>query len=343
MIMEKLFKQFEELVTKWKFNLKKDDFLVARFRLTLYYSLTAMVILCGSSIVLYNTILSNFAQSIHENIFINPDIAQAILDKAQDILLNRFITIDAFIMFFVIVLGFFLTEKTLNPIKLNMQKQKRFIADASHELRTPIAIVISGLEVNLSNKKLDLSGAKKTLEDTLEEMRDFSELSNTLLDISKYDRSVCLECEPIIINELLKTILEKNKNLAQIKNINIEAKIEASATVQGDKDELCRVFLNILDNAIKYTASGGLICVSDKIISNNYVVTITDNGVGIPENIIGKVFDPFFRADASRNTNGAGLGLTLSKKIIENHNGTIVIKSLINKGTSVIISLPISS
>ncbi|MEI7765158.1 MAG: HAMP domain-containing sensor histidine kinase [bacterium] len=341
--MEKLFKQFEELVTKWKFNLKKDDFLVARFRLTLYYSLTAMVILCGSSIVLYNTILSNFAQSIHENIFINPDIAQAILDKAQDILLNRFITIDAFIMFFVIVLGFFLTEKTLNPIKLNMQKQKRFIADASHELRTPIAIVISGLEVNLSNKKLDLSGAKKTLEDTLEEMRDFSELSNTLLDISKYDRSVCLECEPIIINELLKTILEKNKNLAQIKNINIEAKIEASATVQGDKDELCRVFLNILDNAIKYTASGGLICVSDKIISNNYVVTITDNGVGIPENIIGKVFDPFFRADASRNTNGAGLGLTLSKKIIENHNGTIVIKSLINKGTSVIISLPISS
>ena len=109
--MEKLFKQFEESAIKWKNSFKRDEFLKARFRLTLYYSLTALVILGGSSIVLYNTILSNFAQSIRENIFINPNIAQAILDKAQDILLNRFITIDAAILFVVIILGFILTEK----------------------------------------------------------------------------------------------------------------------------------------------------------------------------------------------------------------------------------------
>jgi signal transduction histidine kinase len=341
--MEKLFKQFEESAIKWKNSFKKDEFLLARFRLTLYYSLTAMVILCGSSVVLYNTILSNFAQSIIGNGFINPDIAEKVMDKARDILLNRFVTIDAFIMFFVIVLGFLLTEKTLQPIKKNMEKQKRFIADASHELRTPIAIVISGLEVNLGNKKLDLNSARKTLEDTLEEMRNFSKLSNSLLDISKYDRSVCIECESIPINELVKGIVEKNINLAYIKNIKIETKIDSVVTIDGDKNEISRVFFNILDNAIKYTKDGGTIKVSDKIVSNKYVVSIKDDGMGIKQDILNKIFDPFFRGDASRNTQGAGLGLTLSKKIIENHKGTIDIKSEENKGTNVIISLPISS
>jgi len=331
------------LAIKWKLNLKRDEFLIARLKLTLYYSLTAMVILVASSVLLYEVIFSNLTQSIRDNMFLTGNIAQSIIDKAQDILLNRFMTIDAFIMFFIIILGFLLTEKTLHPIKMNMEKQKRFIADASHELRTPIAIVISGLEVNLNNKKLDLVGAKKTLEDSLLEMKEFSKLSNSLLDISKYDAKIERKYEPILINELLKNIVEKNKNLAHIKNINIETKIESSATIEGDKNELNRVFFNILDNAIKYTKEGGTITISDKIVSDKYIIEINDNGVGIPEDILGKIFDPFFRGDTSRNTEGAGLGLTLSKKIIENHKGIISIKSQINKGTNVIISLPISS
>lgn len=341
--MQKLSKQFAESVTKWKANNKNDEFLVARLKLTFYYSITALVILGGSSVILYNTILSNFTQSISENIFLSGDIAQAILDKARDILVNRFVTIDAIILFFIIILGFLLTEQTLKPIKSNMEKQKRFIADASHELRTPIAVVISGLEVNLNNKKLDLVSAKKTLEDTLNEMIEFSKLSNNLLDISKYDKPMQAKYEFIDINELIKSIVGKNKNLAQLKNIKIETKIEEKAMIKGDQTELKRVFFNILDNAIKYTGDGGMISVSDKINSNKYIVTISDSGVGIAEDILGKIFDPFFRGDASRSTDGAGLGLTLSKKIIENHKGTISIKSQVNKGTNVTIALPISS
>ncbi|MFA5841058.1 MAG: HAMP domain-containing sensor histidine kinase [Candidatus Paceibacterota bacterium] len=341
--MEKLYKQFEELVTKWKVNRKNDEFFIARLRLTLYYSITAIVILGGSSIVLYNTILSNFAQSILDNIFLDARTAQLIIDRAQDILLNRFITIDLIIIFFVIILGFLLTYKTLEPIKFNMQKQKRFIADASHELRTPIAVVISGLEVNLNNKNLDFIGAKKTLENTLEEMREFSKLSNNLLDLSKYDTPRQTEYKDVHINELIKSIVEKNKNLAKIKNINIGEKIETSVIIQGSEIELSRVFFNIFDNAIKHTRENGSILVSDKIVSGKYVIIISDNGVGIREDILNKIFDPFFRGNEARNTEGAGLGLTLSKKIIENHKGTIAIKSGVNKGTNVIITLPISS
>ncbi len=342
MTMQKSYKQFVESVTKWKVNNKIDEFFVARLRLTFYYSITAIVILGGSSIMLYNTILSNLSTSIFENIP-DPDIAQVIVDRAQDILLNRFLTIDALLIFFIIILGFLLTYKTLEPIKLNMQKQKRFIADASHELRTPIAVVISGLEVNLNNKKLDLVSAKKTLENTLDEMREFSKLSNSLLDISKYGTTVQMEYELISIGELVRSIVEKNKNLAQVKEIKIETNLESLANIFGNKIDLGRVFYNILDNAIKYTEPNGTISISDKIVSHKYVLTISDTGYGISKEIIEKIFDPFFRGDASRNTDGAGLGLTLSKKIIENHKGTISIKSHENKGTNVIISLPISS
>jgi signal transduction histidine kinase len=164
-----------------------------------------------------------------------------------------------------------------------------------------------------------------------------------LLNISKYEKPTQAEFKIIPIGELIKSILEKNKNLAQIKNIKIESKIESEASVLGDKTELKRVFFNILDNAIKYTKEGGIISVSDRIASNKYIVTVSDNGMGISNDILGKIFDPFFRGDASRSTEGAGLGLTLSKKIIENHKGTIAIRSGVGKGTNVTITLPISS
>jgi len=342
MIIQKLYRQFVVLVTKWEVNKKIDEFLIARLRLTFYYSITAIVILGGSSVMLYNTILSNLTKSIIES-KLDPYISKIIIDKAHDILLNRFITIDLIIIFFVVILGFLLTQKTLEPIQLNMKRQKRFIADASHELRTPIAVVISGLEVNLNNKELDFAKAKKTLEETLEEMREFSKLSNDLLNLSKYDFSIKKELELLNINDLLISVIEKNKKLAQLKEINIKEKLESNVYILGNKIELSRVFFNVLDNAIKYTKHNGAISITDKIISNKYYVTISDTGCGIPSNILNKVFDPFFRGDPSRSTEGAGLGLTLSKKIIENHKGSILIKSQVNKGTNVIISLPISS
>jgi len=343
MTMQKSYKRFVGWVTRLRLNDIIDEFFAARLGLTLYYLITAIIILGGSSVITYNAILSNFTRSILERGF-DPSVTETIILDAKDVLLDRFITIDSIIILSTVIVGFWLTVKTLKPIKINMEKQKRFIADASHELRTPTAVVISGLEVALSNKKLDFPLAKKTLEDTLEEMREFSKLSNTLLDISKYDKSVCIECVPIDINELLKSIIEKSKNLASTKKINLKVEImDSPIIITGNSAELSRVFYNILDNAFKYTPSGRTVSVSDKVVLNKYVITINDSGMGIPKNIIHKIFDPFFRGDASRNTNGAGLGLTLSKKIIENHEGTISIKSELNTGTSVSISLPISS
>ncbi len=341
--MEKLYKLLGGLAIKWKTNFVNDEFFIARIRLTFYYSITAIIILGGSSVLLYNMVLSNLSQSLSENIFLSPDVSQTILDNAQDILLNRFLTIDGIIVIFIIILGFLLTHKTLKPIKSNMLRQKRFIADASHELRTPTAVIISGLEVNLNNKKLDFPSAKKALENTLGEMREFSQLSNALLDISKYDAEIETKKELIQINELVKNVVEKNISLGKIKELMVEEKIESPAIVLGNKIELTRVFFNILDNAIKYSKQGGKITIHDKTTAGKYVLTVSDTGVGVEASILDKVFDPFFRGDASHGTDGAGLGLTLSKKIIEGHKGTISIKSQINQGTTVVITLPVAS
>ncbi len=343
MTIQNLYKQFEAWGIKWKTNNTFDEFFIARVRLTCYYTLTAVIILGGSSFALYNTILSNFSQTILEEGVLNPLVARELIDRAQDILINRFVTIDAIIIFFIIILGFLVTQKTLKPIRDNMEKQKRFIADASHELRTPIAVIISGLEVNLSNKKLDLASAKKILEDTLCEMQDFSKLSNNLLDISKADTKKQVVHTPLVIEDIVREIVEKSRYIAQSKQITINSDLPLHTLIQGNQIELERVFYNIIDNAIKYTPMGGSIQITEKVNPHTYTLTVSDTGVGIERGMLSKIFDPFFRANTSRNTSGAGLGLTLVKKVLDEHKGTITIKSDVGKGTIVDISLPIST
>ena len=254
--MEKLYKRFEVLVIKLKLRMRTEKFLVARIKLTFFYSLTSMIILVGSSLILYHTLLSNLSESILESVD-DPDTALTILNSTQGILQNRFITVDSIILFFVIIIGFFITQKTLKPIKDSMEKQKRFVADASHELRTPVTIIISGIEVALRNKNLDFLTARKTLENTLVEMNELSQLSRTLLDISKYHKSKKVDYVPIAIDEVIQSVAIKINILALEKGITINSALQFHEFVLGSTSELERVFYNILTNAITHTEKGG--------------------------------------------------------------------------------------
>lgn len=338
--MEKLYKQFEESVTKLKANFNADKFMSARIKLTLFYTLTVAFILGIASFLIYTVLMSNLFDTLKDDM-INPIIAHRILDKAQIAIQNRLFLIDLAILFFVVLLGFFLTEKTLKPIQKSALKQKRFIADASHELRTPVAVVISGLEVALRNKNLTIESAKETLKSSLEEMKEFALLSNTLLDISKYDNNLNLEKEEVNTQDLLESVATKMESLAHEKGISIKTSLKNTKTLKGNKIELYRVLYNILNNAITHTKEGGVVTLADSSTNSEYTLTVSDTGVGISKDTLKKIFDPFFRGDSSRNTSGAGLGLTLSKNIIERHNGSISINSEVNKGTEVVIVLPI--
>ncbi|MCX6753033.1 MAG: HAMP domain-containing sensor histidine kinase [Candidatus Nomurabacteria bacterium] len=336
--MEKLYKQFEVLVIKWS----NDRFFIARIKLTFFNFLTAFIILVSASVVLYRSFLFNITDSITNNVF-DPHIARLLIDRTQDILQTRLIITNVVILLIVIVFGFLLTKKTLNPIKDSMQRQKRFIADASHELRTPIAIAISGLEVAINNKHINLDTAKHTLHKTLEEMQDMSLLTNNLLDITKYNINGPAERELFLMNEIISSVISKIEPIAIKKDIEIKNEIKEQAFIYGNKIELMRVVSNILNNAINHTPQKGNIVVSDSINKKDYFISIKDTGVGISKDLIDKIFDPFFQGDVSRSSGGTGLGLTLVKQIVENHDGVISIKSELNKGTIVNITLPLSS
>lgn len=337
--MAKLYKQFEVWVTKSRAKLAGDKFLSARIKLTLFYSSTVALILGAASFLIYKVLMANLFETLRDDM-INPLVANKILSKAQLLIQSRLITIDFIILFFVILLSFFLTEQTLKPIQKNASRQKRFIADAAHELRTPIAVVISGLEVALRNKNLNIEMARITLQSSLDVMKEFSLLSNTLLDVSKYDNETQADFKNINMKDLLISVTSKMQYLATSKNILIQRELTQERNIKGNEIELGRVFVNILNNAITHTPDGGSIIITDQNKNNEYVVSIKDTGPGIPKEMLEKIFEPFYRGDASRNTDGAGLGLTLSRKIIENHKGSIVIDSGIGKGTEVIIKLP---
>lgn len=334
-MFKNLNKKFEAWITRWKTVNNIDDFLAARIRLTFLYTISMVVILVISNIVLYHMVADHLAG-------LGASIPNMYADSTLNDLFNHFLMVDAILLFLSPILGFLLSRKTLQPIKDNLQKQRRFIIDASHSLRTPIEVMISGLESSLHNKELNLALAKRVLENTLNEMRDFSNISNNLLDISKYGASAQIDYEIIYIGELVRYIIEKNSNLAQAKDINIETKIGSSVTVWGNKIELSRVLYNILDNAINYIPPNGTVSISDEVVSDKYVLTISDDGDGIPKKIINEIFNSSTVNSALKDANGKEFGLSLSKTIIENHKGTLSIESKENKGTTVTITLPVS-
>ncbi|MEN9604373.1 MAG: hypothetical protein RJB39_58 [Candidatus Parcubacteria bacterium] len=320
----------------------KDDFLKVRIKLTAMYTLIAAVMAGGYSLLLYQLLIADFRDSIQDKIYaIDPRIINSIISRTSDVLLNRILFIDIVILLVVICISFVWANRTLRPIRENMIRQKRFVADASHELRTPVAVMVSGLEVALRNKNLTMDDARETLNDTLAEMRELSKLSNHLLDISRYDADIHGTQSPIQITAVLNPVLQKITRLAEEKGVVLHTGQIDEASINGHQLELGRVFLNLLHNAIKYTPKGGNVTVEGQKRTRRYSVTIRDTGIGIDKEALDKIFDPFFQGDAAHNNGGAGLGLTLAKRIIESHRGSIDIQSEVNSGTTVTVFLPL--
>lgn len=343
--MEKLFKQYEGWVTKFSNKLEKDAFLKARIRLTLIYTGTAAFILGVFSYILYGSLVAQLYDSIQDKIF-DPKLRHLFLDRAQDIIQSRIIFDDIIVLSFVLVLGFLLTKWTLKPIKESMDRQKRFIADASHELRTPVAILKTQVEVAMRKKQISNSEAQEILSDVLGEVNVLANLANNLLSLSKQTSDISKKgFTKISINKILNDSILKMNVIAEEKKIALVNKVESMESyVNGDPVMLTQLFFNILNNAINYTPMGGVIKISNKVKNNNTVINIEDNGKGIPQDKISHIFEPFYRSlDGDTVQDGAGLGLTIAKSIVEIHNGEISIKSEINRGTSVEITLPLSS
>ena len=221
--------------------------------------------------------------------------------------------------------------------------RKEFIADVSHELKTPLTSIM-GYAETLANSEYDPEMQEKFLKVINNESIRMTKLVNDLLILSKYDNEQ-VECEKMEFNlgELVKSCLENLQIEADKKNQKVECFVTANVpTVKADKDGIERVVLNILSNSIKYTEDGGIIKIYVGFVYNDAYIKIIDNGIGIPEKDLNRIFERFYRVDKARTRKmgGTGLGLSIAKEILDKNNGRIDIKSKVGKGTEVVITIP---
>ncbi len=330
-----------ELVTDLSHRIKNNIFEKARIRLTLFY-IAIMVVVLGifSSIlvvVLEKNIEESFALRIERDELLN----EALIDANQGIE-TVVLVLDGFLLILIGGASYFLAGVTLKPIKKAMESQKRFSADASHDLRTPLAIITTETEVALNDKNISIDECKKVFESNLEEASRMSLLISDLLMVARTEHLINKDnLVKISIEDPVHKIIERMKSQAEKKNINLKLISDLSGDIRVHLYNFERAIQNILQNSINYTQNGGNIIV--RIIEQRlfFTIEITDNGVGIIDKDLPHVFDRFYKASHSRNDgSGSGLGLPIAKQIIEQHGGTITLESKINVGTSVYIKIP---
>jgi len=222
------------------------------------------------------------------------------------------------------------------------QHINRFSADVSHELRTPLTILRGELEAlvhheDLSPDLLDQIGS------ALEETERLRTIIDQLLVISRLDAGDVLQKVPLDLGRLAISTAEQMQVVAEEKSIRLSYSAEPDIEVEGDPSRLKQVVVNLLDNAIRYTSEGGSIFVSAGRRNGSAVLTVADNGAGIPPEALPHVFERFYRADKARSrySGGAGLGLSIVNAICAAHRGDIEVSSREGVGTTMTVLLPL--
>ena len=226
--------------------------------------------------------------------------------------------------------------------KLNSMR-KQFVADVSHELKTPITSIL-GYAETITENELDEETNKKFLSRISKEAERMANLVSDLLTLSRYDTAkIKADKTEFDLGELVKDTFEGLGFELEKKSQEGECFVTANVPhVYADRSGIQRVVLNILTNAIKYTPEGGSIKVYVGFVYNDAYIKIIDTGIGIPESDLARIFERFYRVDKARTREmgGTGLGLAIAKEILDQNNSRIDIKSEVGKGTEVVIRIP---
>ncbi len=218
---------------------------------------------------------------------------------------------------------------------------RRFTADASHELRTPLTALRTQVEVALG-QSLTPGEQQQLLSNVLEELVWMSRLTEQLLTLSRTDAGVeQFPLVPLSLDSVVAGVVETMRPLAESKQILLQLDAKGPIQVAGDEGPLRRLFINLLDNALKYTPAGGIVSVQVSVRGQAVTVAVSDTGIGIPPEHLPHVFERFYRVDRARTRaeGGTGLGLSIAQSIVQAHAGTIEITSTLGRGTSCIVTL----
>jgi len=232
----------------------------------------------------------------------------------------------------------------LDRLQAAFQRERRFTADVSHDLRTPLAVMKStvGVVLNRPRSAEDLRGTLVEVDDQIDQVSGL--LDATLFLSRADDDELRRSFIPLDLSELLTDLVETTAPYAdEERRQDLTGEIAAGLRVNGDRDQLTRLFLNLLDNAMRYTPAGGAIRVTGWAVGGQAVVAVADNGVGIAPDDLPHIFERFYRADKARSagTRGSyGLGLSIAQAVAHVHGGEISVVSELGKGSTFTVSLP---
>ena len=221
------------------------------------------------------------------------------------------------------------------------RRERQFTSDASHELRTPLAGMQAILSV-VGRERRTLEDYEMALVDLTEETNRLQNLTENMLSLARGETHKPADREPVDLTTLLHDLAEAMHPLAESKKLLLNCTVPAGMVTSGNYDDLLRLFVNLLDNSIKFTEKGEIL-IAGWCEEHTVNVEITDTGTGIPPEHQAHIFDRFYRVESSRSTPGSGLGLAIAKEIAHAHGGVIEVSSEVGKGTTFRVILPISS
>jgi heavy metal sensor kinase len=220
---------------------------------------------------------------------------------------------------------------------------RRFVADASHELRTPIAVIRGEADVALSQER-SAAAYRETLTVILDESRRLSRLVDDLLNLARADAgNVQLQLREFYFGDLLRDCCRSVQAMAAARGVAVECQSPEDVPYRGDEELLHRLAMNLLDNAIRHTPSGGRVGIALETGDAQLRIRVVDTGTGISPEALPHLFDRFYRGDAarSRQDGGFGLGLAIVKWVAESHGGTVEVSSQPGAGSTFTVTLPI--
>ncbi len=274
--------------------------------------------------------------------------------------------------------GWFLSGKAMEPVLESYQRLKQFTADASHELRSPITLIQTNVQVALTDPEPELQMHRRQLKVVERLTKRLGRLVDDLLFLARQDSSIVEPCfSACPLDALLMEVIEEQQLAAAEKKIKLSidltdppdseaahAKVDNWFTLQGNWNQLARLFTNLIGNAVQYTPTGGQVHVKLQRISGlnqahtkrhgtpHLQVKVSDTGIGIPESALPHLFDRFYRVDPARThpattpavetPTGSGLGLAIAAAIVENHQGLLQAESTLHQGTTFTVTLPLS-
>lgn len=256
---------------------------------------------------------------------------------------QQFITAILLAIGMVFAGSWLLSKAAIHPIQEAWQKQLDFTADASHELRTPIAAIQTNLELVMDSRLETVESQMKWLENIGAENTRMAKLVDDLLTLSRADTDQQnLEMEIFMLNEAVLEALMPFEPIARRQNITLESNVSSHIAFHGDRKRIIQLIVILMDNALNYMDCSGTVAVSLIRSKKQIQLTVSDNGYGIEAEHLDKIFDRFYRVTKTRNLNqdGSGLGLSIAKWIVQKHGGTIRVESSPGKGTAFTVFLP---